>query len=356
MFKFFSRKKTLPAPAAPVSYHADYPEAVTLAARHAEEHRAPTRWLEDQSIAPPTQEELDAMEPVEDMTARHEAELLAAIGSLSDLGALRFRGVYSQERANHSMASAERMKACMGPERVQQMEQRQEDAKQLLTEYLEGKPQSPEIMDAIERGLRDGSRVAEANGADRDAVSKEIGRELAAWRMSNVEPSAIAMEVHSLAMSKGMDEVHAKRTHSLPSTPPPPLPVPLASRLPFLEKAPFYTSRMEKVTFIAGRLGQGTGHLLADGKILIPGGEFMFSINHVKAVELATQERVSKWSSALGWGLVGGSLLGPAGAIVGGLLGGQKDQMTYLVTFSEEHRILISSSPNLYHKLLGATL
>ena len=353
MFNFFGRKKAAPAPSTPINHQADYPEAVTLAARHAQEQQAPFRWLEDRSLTPPTQEELDAMESLDSMSRRHEAELAASIGSLSDLGSARFRTVYSQERTKHSHVSTERMKASMGEERVQEAQQRQEEAQRIFADFLAGKAQPQDVTDAIELCLSQGKKVA--SSADAQQASVEVGRELAAWRVSDKEPNALILEVHQLAMGKGMDDVYKERTRELPSIPPP-LPDPQASRLPFLEKAPFYASRVEKVTFIAGRLGQGTGHLLMDGKILIPGGEFMFSLNAVKSVELATQERISNLSSALGWGVVGASLMGPAGAIVGGLLGGQKEQMTYLVSFSEEHRCLISSSSKVYQKFLGTTL
>lgn len=358
MFKFFSKKKSAPQDIAPVSHQAEYPEAVSLAARHSEEQRAPFLWLEDPSIPAPTQEELDAMESVEAISRRHEEELVAAIGPLSDLGAARFRMVYSQECAKHSNASTERMKARMSPEHIQEMDNRRSDAERIFTEFLEGHRLAPEFMETIEHGIAAGKRMASAPQEEQGAIAKEIGREIANRYVEGggSDINALHREVHGLAMKKGMDEVYAKKDFNLPSLTPNPPPEPQTSRLPFLEGAPFYATRLEKVTFIAGRLGQGTGHLLADGKILIPSGEFMFSPNAIKAVELATQERVTKWSSALGWTVVGGSLLGPAGAIVGGLLGGQKDDMTYLVTFSEEHRCLVSSSARVYHKLLGATI
>lgn len=352
MFDFlFGRKKTK-APATPVSYDADYPEAVTLGARHYKEQAASTLWLADKSIAPPTQEELDAMEPDDVMARRQEAELTAATCSLSDLGKLRFQTVYTQERTKQIQASTERMKANMAPEAVKRMEDREAEAKRVFAEYLEGKPQAQDIQDAISRGLLHGKRVAQASESERQAVIKEVSTESMDWQFAEVKPSDLAVQVCGLAMSKGMEDVYQERRKMEQANPTATHP----SRLPFLENAPFGALRVESITFIAGRLGKGKGHYLANGKILVPGGEFMFPLNAVKGVELATQERVAKVSGALGWGLVGGSLLGPAGAIVGGLLGGQKEEMTYLVTFSEEHRILISSSAKVYQQMLGAAI
>ncbi|WP_213948486.1 hypothetical protein [Luteibacter sp. dw_328] len=349
MFGSFFKRKTKPAALAPQAkdYRADYPGAVELARQHHEAKSAPTRWLEDKSVPPPTTAELDSLHGIE---GRHKAELADAISGMSDMGRVRFETVYYTEHTRLMHASIEKSKANIGGEQMLALEKLRAAAQAILADHQAGNSQAPDIKEIISRGIAYGVRVASASDVAQARASRDGMREFRAWLDGKDIPDDLAHELYNVAADAGMDDYYTQLQVGTPTQPA------LPTWLPFLTKAPFGATRVHKLTFIAGRLGSGTGHMLANGQVLVPSGEFVFSLASVQSVELATQERVTKWSSALGWGIVGGVLLGPVGVAVGGVLGGQNDQTTFLITFSEEHSCLITARTSVYDRFLGATL
>ncbi|WP_145531230.1 hypothetical protein [Yersinia kristensenii] len=63
----------------------------------------------------------------------------------------------------------------------------------------------------------------------------------------------------------------------------------------------------------------------------------------VITVEVASEDSVKKVGGAMGWGVVGGALMGPVGLIAGVLLGGNKKDVTFIVELSGERKFMATT-------------
>jgi hypothetical protein len=99
----------------------------------------------------------------------------------------------------------------------------------------------------------------------------------------------------------------------------------------------------------AGDFGDGEGHLGSLSGTLdlpVPGKAFRsqsIRIAQLTAVEIATEERVKKLGGTVGWGLLGGALLGPAGMLAGLLVGGRGKRVVFTMQFSDGRKLLGSA-------------
>jgi hypothetical protein len=99
----------------------------------------------------------------------------------------------------------------------------------------------------------------------------------------------------------------------------------------------------------AGDFGEGEGHLGAmSGTFSLPvRGKLIATENiratQVDAVEIATEERVKKLGGTVGWGLLGGALLGPAGMLAGLLVGGRGKRVVFTMQFNDGRKLLGSA-------------
>lgn len=121
-----------------------------------------------------------------------------------------------------------------------------------------------------------------------------------------------------------------------------------------LNETSFWDHQVSSIRFLAGDLGTGGGHLLASGKVRIPGGSQDFSMSAVARVEIASEESVKRVGGALGWGLAGAALFGPAGLIVGGLLGGKGKDVTFAGTLKDGKRFLVMARSEVFMKFQAA--
>lgn len=76
----------------------------------------------------------------------------------------------------------------------------------------------------------------------------------------------------------------------------------------------------------------------------------------LKSVEVATEEKIKKLSGALSFGLVGGVLLGPLGALVGALVGGNKKEITFVATFHDGRSFVATTDPKTFAALKAEAL
>lgn len=74
----------------------------------------------------------------------------------------------------------------------------------------------------------------------------------------------------------------------------------------------------------------------------------------VARVEIASEESVKRVGGALGWGLAGAALFGPAGLIVGGLLGGKGKDVTFAGTLKDGKRFLVMARSEVFMKFQAA--
>lgn len=122
-----------------------------------------------------------------------------------------------------------------------------------------------------------------------------------------------------------------------------------------LNETSFWDHQVSSIQFLAGDLGKGSGHLLASGKVRIPGGSKDFSMSAVASVEIASEESVKRVGGALGWGLAGAAIFGPAGLIVGGLLGGKGKDITFAGTLKDGKRFLAMAKSDVFRRFQAAT-
>jgi hypothetical protein len=108
-----------------------------------------------------------------------------------------------------------------------------------------------------------------------------------------------------------------------------------------------------------GDFGKGSG-LLIGGEISLPKqagwGSEKISIFKLTSVEMATQENVKRVAGTLGWGAVGGLLLGPAGLLAGLLLGGRSTEVGFIGQFADGRGFLATANNDTFLKLRAAAL
>jgi hypothetical protein len=111
----------------------------------------------------------------------------------------------------------------------------------------------------------------------------------------------------------------------------------------------------------AGDFGEGEGHLGTMSCVFslpVPGkmlAEESIRADRVHAVEIATEERVKKLGGTVGWGLLGGALLGPAGLLAGLLAGGRDKRIVFTMQFSDGRKLLASADGSAFTAIQAAT-
>lgn len=79
------------------------------------------------------------------------------------------------------------------------------------------------------------------------------------------------------------------------------------------------------------------------------------SIKQFKTVEVATEESVRSVGGAIGWGAAGGLLLGPVGLLAGLLLGGKKNEVTFVAQLEDGRKMLATTDSKTFTKLRAVT-
>lgn len=77
-------------------------------------------------------------------------------------------------------------------------------------------------------------------------------------------------------------------------------------------------------------------------------------LKDLEAIDIATEESVKKIGGTIGWGAVGGALLGPAGLLAGLLLGGKKTEVTFVARFKGDKKMLATTDSKTYKTLMAA--
>ena len=77
-------------------------------------------------------------------------------------------------------------------------------------------------------------------------------------------------------------------------------------------------------------------------------------VSQLESVDVASEENVKKLGGTVGWGVVGGALLGPVGLLAGLLLGGKKKQVTFVAKFKDGRKLLATTDSKTFTKLQAA--
>ncbi|MEE9315125.1 MAG: hypothetical protein V3V02_10795 [Rhizobiaceae bacterium] len=106
---------------------------------------------------------------------------------------------------------------------------------------------------------------------------------------------------------------------------------------------------------IAGDFKLGKEHQLLNDKftLKVEGKFFRESIKTtaIEKIEVATDESVQKVGASVGWALAGGLIAGPLGAVTAGVIGGKKNQTTFICHFKDGRKFVGIIPSKLYAKL-----
>ncbi len=75
-----------------------------------------------------------------------------------------------------------------------------------------------------------------------------------------------------------------------------------------------------------------------------------------KTLEVASEESVKKVGGTLGWGVVGGLVAGPLGAIAGALLGGNGKDVTFVAELKDDRKFMGTMNNSAFTKLKAETM
>lgn len=73
-------------------------------------------------------------------------------------------------------------------------------------------------------------------------------------------------------------------------------------------------------------------------------------------LDLCTEKNVKKIGGALGWGVIGGILAGPAGIIAGSLIGGNKKEVTFIIEFKDGRKLMGTTDLNAFNQLMASKI
>lgn len=98
----------------------------------------------------------------------------------------------------------------------------------------------------------------------------------------------------------------------------------------------------------------GCGHFVLRSEKLNHQDE-LIALGELEMVDTASEANVRKLGSAVGWGAVGGALLGPIGLVAGLLAGGrQREEVTFVAKFKDGRKLLATTNKELFIKLQAA--
>ena len=102
----------------------------------------------------------------------------------------------------------------------------------------------------------------------------------------------------------------------------------------------------------AGDFGKCSAHFML-GSLVVE--KEVIKPSEIEEVSIATEETVKRIGGAVGWGIAGGLLLGPAGLLAGLLLGGKSKEATFVLKLRDGRKILGTTDSETYTKLMAAT-
>ena len=107
-----------------------------------------------------------------------------------------------------------------------------------------------------------------------------------------------------------------------------------------------------------GTIGTGEAFLLLNEFSLPIKGKFwpeQVNKNQVMDIAVATEASVKTIGGTLGWGMVGGVLLGPVGLLAGLLLGGKQNKTVFTLTLRDGRSLLASCDTGTFIAIKAAT-
>jgi hypothetical protein len=115
---------------------------------------------------------------------------------------------------------------------------------------------------------------------------------------------------------------------------------------------------MGKIIPIAGDFGE-RDFSFSSGAFKLPWKENIWDgeklpVSQLDEIEIASEESVKKIGGTLGWGAVGGFMLGPLGLFAGLMVGGKKKEITFVAKFKDGRKLLATTDHKTYKQIIGA--
>lgn len=122
---------------------------------------------------------------------------------------------------------------------------------------------------------------------------------------------------------------------------------------------------MTKIKVLGGSVDQKLEWTLKNGYIHATGPsqsgwsteiKKTYSLRTAKELDIADQASGVKVLGAVGWGTVGALVAGPLGIIVGGLLGGRGETVTFVAKFDDDETIMGQVPKKTWVQMLAAKM
>lgn len=101
---------------------------------------------------------------------------------------------------------------------------------------------------------------------------------------------------------------------------------------------------MSAVTIHSGDFPAGEGKFFPSMNRLVTPGNHVVATYDLAICERATEESVRRLAPALGWGALGGLLLGPAGLLAGLLVGARARRLVTFVAATRDGRRMVATA------------
>lgn len=115
---------------------------------------------------------------------------------------------------------------------------------------------------------------------------------------------------------------------------------------------------MAKLKIHAGDFVEGNNQVFSGEFILKKKGSLFSSeiipFSDLEEIALANEDAVKRIGGTIGWGAVGGAVLGPVGLLAGLLLGGKGKDVTFVAKFKDGRKMLATTDSKTYTKILAA--
>lgn len=111
------------------------------------------------------------------------------------------------------------------------------------------------------------------------------------------------------------------------------------------------------IDVLAGDFKKGKRNQFAGKYLIMNTGRILrekIPVKQIEHIEKASDSSLKNISEAIGMGIAGDLLLGPAGAIAGSVIGATRNQVAFIAKFKDGRKFLGTTDSTTYTKLLAS--